>query len=218
VMTPFESAVKGFTRRSPGGRYLARPTRSIDTITPKNRRSIENEGQTKEGAGLGPRATSRILASRVGLLREACCPRPQDPDPRAKDVIAGDKTARTSRFVKTTNGTRSLDETSLARARRLVGLKGCVTNIPGELMPAGEVIASYHDLWRVEQSFRMSKTDLRARPMFHHTRDAIEAHLTIVFAALAVARHLQEATGLSIRKIVQILRPFQQITVRIAGH
>ena len=54
-------------------------------------------------------------------------------------------------------------------------------------MPAGEVIASYHDLWHVEQSFRMSKTDLRARPMFHHTRDAIEAHLTIVFTALAVA-------------------------------
>ena len=85
-------------------------------------------------------------------------------------------------------------------------------------MAAGEVIENYHDLWRVEQSFRMSKTDLRARPMFHHTRDAIEAHLTIVFAALAVARHLQEATGLSIRKIVHTLRPLQQISVRIAGH
>jgi transposase len=48
-----------------------------------------------------------------------------------------------------------------------------------------QVITSYHDLWHVGQSFRMSKTDLRARPMFHHTRDAIEAHLTIVFTALA---------------------------------
>lgn len=85
-------------------------------------------------------------------------------------------------------------------------------------MPAAEVIGSYHDLWHVEQSFRMSKTDLAARPMFHHQRDAIEAHLTIVFAALAVARYLRNATGLSIRKIVQTLRPLQQITVRIAGH
>lgn len=57
-------------------------------------------------------------------------------------------------------------------------------------MSAGEVIASYHDLWQVEASFRMSKTDLRARPIFHHTRDAIEAHLTIVFAALAMARYM----------------------------
>lgn len=100
----------------------------------------------------------------------------------------------------------------------MVGWKGYVTNIPVTVMDVREVIESYHDLWRVEQSFRMSKTDLRARPMFHHTRDAIEAHLTIVFAALAVARHLQEATGLRFRKIVQTLPPLQQISVRIAGH
>jgi transposase len=133
-------------------------------------------------------------------------------------VVAGEKAARTPRFVKTRNGATEVDEASLTRARALVGLKGYVTNIEAALMPAGEVIGSYHDLWHVEQSFRMPKTDLAARPMFHHQRDAIEAHLTIVFAALAVARYLQNATGLSIRKIVQTLRPLQQITVRIAGH
>ncbi len=136
----------------------------------------------------------------------------------AKAVVAGEKTARVPRFVKNTTSGHVLDEASLARARKLVGLKGYVTNIPASIMPATEVIGSYHDLWHIEQSFRMSKTDLAARPMFHHTRDAIEAHLTIVFAALAVARYLQNATGLSIRKIVQTLRPIQQITVRIAGH
>jgi hypothetical protein len=137
---------------------------------------------------------------------------------RAKAVIAGEKTARTPRFVTIKGGTHTLDEASLARARRLVGLKGYVTNIPASVMPAAEVIASYHDLWHVEASFRMSKSDLRARPMSHHTREAIEAHLTIVFAALAVARYLQDATGLSIKKVVRTLRPLQQITVRIAGH
>src|SRR5699024_7408562 len=113
---------------------------------------------------------------------------------RAKAVIAGEKASRTPRFVKTTGGDRVVDEASLQRAYRLVGLKGYVTNIPLEVMPAGEVTANYHDLWQVEASFRMSKTDLRARPMFHHTREAIEAHLTIVFAALALARYLQNAT------------------------
>jgi len=67
-------------------------------------------------------------------------------------------------------------------------------------MPAGEVIASYHDLWHVEASFPMSKSDLRARPIFHHTREAFEAHLTIVFAALAVARYLQDPTEMSIKR------------------
>ena len=137
---------------------------------------------------------------------------------KARAVVGGEKTARTPRFVKTRNGSSEVDEASLARARRLVGLKGYVTNIDAAIMPPAEVIGSYHDLWHVEQSFRMSKTDLRARPMFHHQRDAIEAHLTIVFAALAVARYLQDATGLSIKRIVQTLRPLQQITVRIAGH
>ena len=52
----------------------------------------------------------------------------------------------------------------------------------------------------------------------HDTRDATQAHLTVVFAALAVARYLQDATGVSVKKIVRALRPLQQITVQIAGH
>ncbi len=45
-----------------------------------------------------------------------------------------------------------LDEKALARARRLAGLKGYVSNIPATVMPASQVIASYHELWHVEQS------------------------------------------------------------------
>jgi len=137
---------------------------------------------------------------------------------KAKAVVAGEKAARTPRFVKTTNGAIRLDEAALARARRLVGLKGYLSNLPATIMPASEIISSYHSLWQVEASFRLSKSDLRARPVFHHDRDAIEAHLTVVMTALAVARHLQNATGLSIKKIVRTLRPLQQITVNIAGH
>jgi hypothetical protein len=92
---------------------------------------------------------------------------------RARAVVDGHKAARAPRFVKTSNGSQALDQASLDRARRLVGLKGYVTNIPASVMPAGEVINSYHALWQVEASFRMSKTDLRARPMFHRTKDAI---------------------------------------------
>lgn len=137
---------------------------------------------------------------------------------RAREVVAGEKSARAPRFVKTANGTQTLDETSLARARRLVGLKGYVTNMSAQVMDADEVIGSYHDLWHVEQSFRMSKTDLRARPMFHHKREAIEAHLTVVFTALAVARYLQDRTGVSIKKLVTTLRPLREVTISVAGH
>ena len=85
-------------------------------------------------------------------------------------------------------------------------------------MDAAEVVSSYHELWHVEASFRMSKHDLSARPVFHHTRDAIEAHLTVVMAALAVARHLQDATGMTIKRIIRTLKPLQEITINLNGH
>lgn len=84
-------------------------------------------------------------------------------------------------------------------------------------MAAREVVDHYHDLWHVEQSFRMSKTDLRARPFFARTKDAIEAHLTIVFTALAVSREIQSRTGLSIRKVIRELRPLRSATIYING-
>jgi hypothetical protein len=193
----------------------------IDTLTPRTGHKVENDPKRKvepvwnreEHPGswraVWAYSTKRAVRDNKTLTLQ---------ENRAKAVVAGETTARAPRFVKTKNGTTVLDEASLARARRLVGLKGYVTNIDATTMPAREVIGSYHELWHVEQSFRMSKTDLRARPIFHHTRDAIEAHLTIVFAALAIARDLQNATGLSINRIVQTLRPIQQISVRIAGH
>ena len=64
----------------------------------------------------------------------------------------------------------------------------------------------------------MSKHDLRARPVFHHTRDAIEAHLTVVMASLAIARHLQDTTGISIKRIIRTLKPLQDVTINLNGH
>jgi len=132
-------------------------------------------------------------------------------------VVDGDTVLKATRFVTVTAKGRRLDTASLERARMLVGLKGYVTNLPVSLMDPAEVIAKYHELWHVEQSFRMSKTDLRARPIFHRTRDAIEAHLTVVFAALAVSRVVQERSGLAIGKVVKLLRPLRSATIAING-
>jgi hypothetical protein len=63
----------------------------------------------------------------------------------------------------------------------------------------------------------MSKSDLRGRPMFHHTREAIEAHMSIVFTALAVAHAIQSRTGASIAKVVKQLRPLRSATISING-
>jgi hypothetical protein len=137
---------------------------------------------------------------------------------RAEKVAAGTRPLKRDRFVKIDGATRSVNWALVERARQLAGLKGYVTNIDPATMGGAAVIGAYHDLWVVEKSFRMAKTDLRARPIFHHQRDSIEAHLTVVFAALAVSRHLQERTGVSIRRFVRTLRPLRSVTVQIGGH
>ena len=64
----------------------------------------------------------------------------------------------------------------------------------------------------------MSKHDLPAHPVFHHTHDATWAHLTVVMAALAVARYLQEATGTSIKRVIRALKPLQDVIINLNGH
>jgi hypothetical protein len=192
----------------------------IDTITPRTGPNRENDQALRAEPAWDPdhhthswRAVWAYSAKRAARDNKTLTAQ----ENRARAVIDGEKAARTPRFVKTTGDGHSLDQAALDRARRLVGLKGYVTNIPVSVMAPGKVISSYHDLWHVEQSFRMSKTDLAARPMFVRTRDAIEAHLTIVFTALAVARTVQDRTGLAVRNVIRQLRPLRSATIAING-
>ena len=69
--------------------------------------------------------------------------------------------------------------------------------------------------WALTSGWPPAELVIVARPA---PKDAIEAHLTIVFAALAISRRLQDQSGMSIKKIVRALRPIQQITLTIGGH
>ncbi|WP_413542413.1 transposase [Citricoccus nitrophenolicus] len=137
---------------------------------------------------------------------------------KAEKVANGQRPIKRDRFVKLAGKKPGVDWALVERARQLLGLKGYVSNISPEVLDGPAVVAAYHSLWQVEKSFRMAKSDIRARPMFHHQRDSIEAHLTVVICALAVARHLQEATGISIKKLVQTLRPLRTVIIDVNGH
>lgn len=193
---------------------------TIDTITPKTGPNRENDPALKAEPVWDPHThpgswravwaytTSRFVHDNTTLTAQ---------ENRAKAVIAGDAARRAPRFVKTTPGGLALDTASIARARRLAGLKGYATNIPATLMAPEEVIARYHDLWHVEQSFRIFKSDLGARPFFSRKQDAIQAHLTIVFAALAITRTIQHRTGHTIRHVLHALRPLRSATIHTNG-
>jgi transposase len=133
---------------------------------------------------------------------------------KAEKIVLGKTSASKAKFLKVTTKERTLNQVLIDKARALAGIKGYVTNLQ---IADTQVIAHYHQLWQVEQSFRMSKSDLRARPIFHRKREAIEAHLTLVFAALAVGRTVERMTGLSLRSVVKTLRPIRSGTVIIQG-
>jgi Transposase DDE domain len=141
---------------------------------------------------------------------------------KAEKAVAGKVPVKRNRFIQLSGGTKTVNRELEAKARALAGLKGYVTNLracpDGTPVTADFVIGAYHQLFQVEKSFRMSKHDLQARPIYHHQRDSIEAHLTIVFAALAVSRWIEDRTGWSIRKFVRTARRYRTIKIQAGDH
>lgn len=133
---------------------------------------------------------------------------------KAQKIIDKKADIKRNRFLKITGDKREINLVLIEEARRRAGIKGYITDLA---IPAQQVIDAYHQLFQVEKSFRMSKSDLKARPIFHHKRHSIEAHLTIVFTALAVARHIEAQTGISIKKFVKTLEPVRTGIVSVGS-
>ena len=94
------------------------------------------------------------------------------------------------------------------------GLKGYITNTK---IPDKQVIENYKNLWHIEKAFRMSKTDLRIRPIYHRLRHRIEAHICIAFTAYSIYKELErilykEKSNLSLKKAAELTHNMYQIT------
>jgi hypothetical protein len=139
---------------------------------------------------------------------------------KAENAVNGKAPVKRNRFIQLSG--RGVNRELEAKARARAGIKGYVTNLracpDGTPATAEFVISSYHQLFEIERSFRMSKHDLQARPVYHCTRDSIEAHLTIVFAALAVSRRIEGQTGWTIRKFVRTARRYRTIEMQAGPH
>jgi hypothetical protein len=141
---------------------------------------------------------------------------------KAEQAVAGNAPVKRNRFIQLTGGTKSVNRELEEKARALAGLKGYATNLRacpnGAPVTPEFVIGAYHQLFQIEKSFRMAKSDLQARPIYHRTRDSIEAHLTIVFAALAVSRWIERQSGWSIRKFVKTARRYRTVQIQAGPH
>jgi transposase len=134
----------------------------------------------------------------------------------AERAVAGKVPIKRNRFITLTGGAKSVNRELEAKARTLAGWKSYITNIPN---PNPQfVIGAYHRLWRIEKGFRMSKHDLQARPIHYHKRESIEAHLAVVFTALAVTHKIEASTGWSIKRFVQTTCRYRTIAIRAGDH
>ena len=92
-----------------------------------------------------------------------------------------------------------VDWEAIAEAERYDGYYLIVTSETG--WPDGRVIDTYRELWRIEESFKVTKSELRTRPIYVWTPDHIEAHFLVCYIALVILRLLQLATGLPCSRI-----------------
>src|SRR5690625_510385 len=106
------------------------------------------------------------------------------------------------KFIQTNNQKVQLNEELIDKTKKLLGIKGYYTNLEESIADNKTIIERYHELYRIEQAFRISKSDLQTRPIFHFKEQPIKLHLLICFCALVIAKHIELQTGISIKKFL----------------
>lgn len=110
-----------------------------------------------------------------------------------------------------------IDKKQIEADKKLDGLKGYVTNKDNNL-GASEIIKQYHNLWQVEKAFRMSKSDLKERPIYHRYSRRIKSHLLVCFISLLVMKETEKILNskqYSLGKTIEILGTVGQGKTRI---
>lgn len=110
-----------------------------------------------------------------------------------------------------------IDEEKFKDDSKWDGLKGYLTNTG---LAKETVIAFYRQLWQIEKTFRITKTDLRVRPIYHFKRQRVEAHICISFAACKLYKELErqleeKQSGLSAEKALDILKTIFGLTIKL---
>lgn len=121
---------------------------------------------------------------------------------KAKQVIEKPSKSRKQKFTQTKDQKIVLNEAVIDKTRKLLGIKGYYTNLEASVADNKTIIERYHELYKIEQAFRISKNDLQTRPVYHFKEEPIKLHVLVCFMALVVSKHIELKTGVSIRKFI----------------
>lgn len=121
---------------------------------------------------------------------------------RAKYMVENPAKNKQLKFTRSSGGKMELNQKLIDKHTKLLGIKGYYTNLEEKVTDNHTVINRYHELYRIEQAFRISKNDLETRPVFHFKEEPIKLHLLICFMALIISKHIELQTNNSIRHFV----------------
>lgn len=121
---------------------------------------------------------------------------------KAKKAILQPSKSKKLKFTVSKEKKLELNHSLIQKTEKLLGIKGYYTNIEESIASNQLIINHYLQLFKVEQAFRMSKSDLQARPIFHFKEDPIKLHILICFIALVVSKHIELKTNTSIKNFI----------------
>lgn len=121
---------------------------------------------------------------------------------KAKQVVEKPSKNKKLKFTKTNNHQLEINEELVEKTKKLLGIKGYYTNLEASVADNKMIIERYHELYKIEQAFRISKSDLQTRPNFHFKEQPIKLHILICFMALVISKHVELKGGISVRKFL----------------
>jgi transposase len=170
-------------------------------------------------------ATTQLIVSYSGkraakdaINRERGLKRLEKQVQQGKLTKAGINNKGYNKYLKLTGDIQvSIDYEKYHSDARWDGLKGYITN---SKLPTNEIIENYNQLWQVEKAFRVSKTDLKIRPIYHRLPKRIEAHICLNFVAYKVFKELErqlkeKGATLSAKKAIEIATFIFELTIKI---
>lgn len=121
---------------------------------------------------------------------------------RARSLIDNPAKNKKMKFTKSSGEKMELNQKLIDKTIKLLGIKGYYTNLNESVANNQTITARYRELYRIEQAFRISKSDLQTRPIFHYKEEPIKLHLLICFMALIISKHVELQTETSIKTFI----------------
>jgi transposase len=118
---------------------------------------------------------------------------------KAKMLLSQPSKVKRVKFITTGENKMGLNEKLIDKTTKLLGIKGYYTDVEESIATSTVIINRYHELYKIEQAFRVSKSDLQTRPIFHFKEEPIKLHVLICFMALAISKHIEIKSSMSIR-------------------